>query len=900
MVEYAYHELFNQSNVPKDMLIVDADTNVTSVSGSAPQISNNTYIFTTEEIETESFELDESLCSEDNLTFGLCEAAKVNVNVIEKGYDNLKDVMFAIYIYFNGDSDTLFQVGVYRIFADTHSDDRRFRELEMYDLLYYLRDYDITPWYYNYFSDGLDHTLEDAVEMLFDWLNQDEGIPIGFAEETLPNRNFPITQTIQSDAITFEFFMQRILEINGCFGHIKRNGDYEFKWLKTYDTPAVKDIVDDIRVPEMPYEDNFVWSIGLIEAYNSDNLKLYTAGSSSKKYPSIYSIVDSFLFANMDADNEELAKALDRMWKRVKNLIYRPVEVTTIGDLCIEVGDRLEVQYKTENGEPVYFHTYALERHFTGIQSFRDTYTAKGDRKQPRYSPNENWHYGDGTIATEGAGTGGVSDVSDNYNNFCEIIRNIGYRLLDEPSNVEVVYNKADGQVEISWVDPSDLSNNRPIPLTWLGTVVVRKEGSAPLHRWDGELIVNSTTRDEYSVNPLIDNTIEDNKRYYYGIFPYHRYLSDADNNINHYRFTKVVSVNTGLRLVAAEITGFGVEGTSVSVLFTIPTLDVGTYSSIKLVGKKGSIPESELDGDITETLASTDTSKLITELDELSTYYFVIYSEDSIGNKAESEAEFCRTGRNEGYNFAYTGSIQTFTAPRTGIYQLETWGAQGGNASDDNLVARGGYGAYAVGEVLLTQGETLYIGVGGQNGFNGGGSNKGIHNLEHWQYRDETVDMSILTDFTKIPDGVKTATSPTYSRIWNQGISSVPSWLSLGDILYQYSLKDGPDDGKTCVFVDSDYIKIVFGAYPYGSSTYYGLAIYNKITGDLITYYGDFYTGANELRTYYLSIVIDAPNQRAYLLLANSKTGVNYFRVDAHSFMYNGIDLLWETFSIY
>ena len=649
MVEYAYHELFNQSNVPKDMLIVDADTNVTSVSGSAPQISNNTYIFTTEEIETESFELDESLCSEDNLTFGLCEAAKVSVNVIEKGYDNLKDVMFAIYIYFNGDSDTLFQVGVYRIFADTHSDDRRFRELEMYDLLFYLRDYDITPWYYNYFSDGLDHTLEDAVEMLFDWLNQDEGIPIGFAEETLPNRNFPITQTIQSDAITFEFFMQRILEINGCFGHIKRNGDYEFKWLKTYDTPAVKDIVDDIRVPEMPYEDNFVWSIGLIEAYNSDNLKLYTAGSSSKKYPSIYSIVDSFLFEGMDADNEELAKALNRMWKRVKNLIYRPVEVTTIGDLCIEVGDRLEVQYKTENGEPVYFHTYALERHFTGIQSFRDTYTAKGDRKQPRYSPNENWHYGDGTIATEGAGTGGVSDVSDNYNNFCEIIRNIGYRLLDEPSNVEVVYNKADGQVEISWVDPSDLTNNRPIPLTWLGTVVIRKEGSAPLHRWDGELIVNSTTRDEYSVNPLIDNTIEDNKRYYYGIFPYHRFLTDPENNINHYRFTKVISVNTMSHLQAAEIIGFNVNGTSISVSFSIPTLQYGTYDSIKLVVKKGSIPTSELDGDIIKNLQATDTSTTISGLDEMSMYYFVIFTEDSYGDKAESESEFCRSGRELG-----------------------------------------------------------------------------------------------------------------------------------------------------------------------------------------------------------------------------------------------------------
>ena len=79
-------------------------------------------------------------------------------------------------------------------------------------------------------------------------------------------------------------------------------------------------------------------------------------------------------------------------------------------------------------------------------------------------------------------------------------------------------------------------------------------------------------------------------------------------------------------------------------------------------------------------------------------------------------------TTTDEGYNFDYTGEIQEFTAPKTGIYSLETWGSQGGNASDGTNSARGGYGAYAYGEVLLTQGDKLYINVGGQNGYGGGG----------------------------------------------------------------------------------------------------------------------------------------------------------------------------------
>ena len=91
--------------------------------------------------------------------------------------------------------------------------------------------------------------------------------------------------------------------------------------------------------------------------------------------------------------------------------------------------------------------------------------------------------------------------------------------------------------VKIKWTDPPDISTNEPVPATWAGTVVVRKEDSAPLHRWDGTLIVDSTTRDEYSVTTLDDTTIQSGKVYYYGIFPY-----DTKGD---YRYTKSVMVQT-------------------------------------------------------------------------------------------------------------------------------------------------------------------------------------------------------------------------------------------------------------------------------------------------------------------------------------------------------------------
>jgi hypothetical protein len=71
---------------------------------------------------------------------------------------------------------------------------------------------------------------------------------------------------------------------------------------------------------------------------------------------------------------------------------------------------------------------------------------------------------------------------------------------------------------------------------------------------------------------------------------------------------------------------------------------------------------------------------------------------------------------------FAYTGSLVTFTVPINGTYQIIAFGAQGGNAAG----APGGRGAEIGGDFTLTQGETLQIAVGaaggGQKGGYGGG----------------------------------------------------------------------------------------------------------------------------------------------------------------------------------
>ena len=87
------------------------------------------------------------------------------------------------------------------------------------------------------------------------------------------------------------------------------------------------------------------------------------------------------------------------------------------------------------------------------------------------------------------------------------------------------------------------------------------------------------------------------------------------------------------------------------------------------------------------------------------------------------------------GQKFNYTGGEQIYVVEKTGVYKIESWGGQGGTSVGNNEDQEaGGYGAYSVGEVILYEGDTLYINVGGKGekgaieynakgGYNGGGN---------------------------------------------------------------------------------------------------------------------------------------------------------------------------------
>lgn len=102
------------------------------------------------------------------------------------------------------------------------------------------------------------------------------------------------------------------------------------------------------------------------------------------------------------------------------------------------------------------------------------------------------------------------------------------------PDSVDIIrssaYNKT---VVLQWSDPQDTILDAIVFAKWSGTLLVKKEGEAPLNEKDGEVLLDNKIRDQYKDTQFIDENVEYDKTYYYRFFPYSEegvYSTDLKN----------------------------------------------------------------------------------------------------------------------------------------------------------------------------------------------------------------------------------------------------------------------------------------------------------------------------------------------------------------------------------
>ena len=184
--------------------------------------------------------------------------------------------------------------------------------------------------------------------------------------------------------------------------------------------------------------------------------------------------------------------------------------------------------------------------------------------------------------------------------------------------------------------------------------------------------------------------------------------------------------VNKAATISFAETAVYQYAGT----VFTNPLTNTGdgvvTYTS-----KDPSVASVDANGQVTCLCAGCSTTISARVTNTASSTYAI----DSIGYTVGIYKQLTTS-----WVFDYTGAEQSFTAPATGTYRLEVYGAAGGKVVGND----GGNGGYAQCEIKLTCGQTLYIYVGGKGqdrtasdaaggigGWNGGGNGGNAYNSD-------------------------------------------------------------------------------------------------------------------------------------------------------------------------
>lgn len=137
----------------------------------------------------------------------------------------------------------------------------------------------------------------------------------------------------------------------------------------------------------------------------------------------------------------------------------------------------------------------------------------------------------------------------------------------------------------------------------------------------------------------------------------------------------------------------------------------------------------------------SNEATKKFTGLTKNTEYIIKVKVEDNNGNTIQITDSITTLQETEDVivDLEYSSKEEITRTLDAGIYKLEVWGAQGGNATRAGGTAAGGYGGYSVGIIEFTQETNIYINIGQQGGsapsdgtgyyqtggYNGGGSSR-------------------------------------------------------------------------------------------------------------------------------------------------------------------------------
>ena len=324
---------------------------------------------------SEQMTLHESICEEEQLKFGGCNASSFELTVFNlnsgiKGYE-IEPVLIT--------KKTEIPLGVFYVETIEKYAGKDYKKLTAYDKMRYF-DVDVKDWY-----DSL--TFPISVKNFRDSLCNYVGVEQN--DVKLIADNVMLTKELDSsNGINGLSLMKQICEISGVFGRMDRYGKLNYLSLESsmllpaddlfpandlYPSAGSGDSENSFNIStslmyEHPLvEDFFTSNIDGVIIVDSEGAQVLTEYNQNPYY-----VQDNFVI--MGQTHETITALANALLSKISSISYRPINSSKIkGQPHVECGDFISGEV---NGYG--FEAYVFQRDLTGIKALRDAYLCKG------------------------------------------------------------------------------------------------------------------------------------------------------------------------------------------------------------------------------------------------------------------------------------------------------------------------------------------------------------------------------------------------------------------------------------------------------------------------------------------------------------------------------------------
>lgn len=314
------------------------------------------FIIEDDQIVTDTLTITESLCTDENLSFGSCEAAQFELTVTGLT-QNIAGREFMAVESFGGYNMVL---GLFKVDSTPKQEDTTTRKIIAYDRMQRF-DVDVSGWY-NALTFPM--TLKAFRKSLCSFA--------GVREEnaTLVNDEMQIEKTVNPTALNGRDVLQQICQINGVFGNINKNGELRYIRL-----PGKEDVSTQLTIYQSAESEEYtVPDIDTVQIRQEEgDIGGVSAGDGQNVY-----IIEGNMLA-YGKTTSQMVDIANNIKSVISDLAYQPATISTNGSPWIEIGDRVALE--TTDGT---VNTLVMKRTFTGIQGAMDSYESTGSQELSR------------------------------------------------------------------------------------------------------------------------------------------------------------------------------------------------------------------------------------------------------------------------------------------------------------------------------------------------------------------------------------------------------------------------------------------------------------------------------------------------------------------------------------